>query len=143
VAKQLNGSGRILVGATSTLLLGLACSSAFASNGFKLDCDEINAALAAVEIPTPSLAIRAVDYGLTDSAAELKDPASDPSVEKITSPALAEVADVNLNDSSESSSAEEGDVLPANGLPETALRLPGVSEEDQPRFRRRMYRTDI
>lgn len=143
VAKQLNKSGRLVAGATATLLLGLACSSAFASNGFKLDCDEVNTALAAVEIPTPLLAIRAVDHGLTDSAADKKDPASDPSVEKITSPTLAEVADVSLNDSSESNSAEEDDVVPVNGLPETALRLPGVSEKELPRFRRQMYRTDI
>ena len=143
MAKQLDKSGRFLAGATSTLLLGLACSSAFASNGFKLDCDEVNETLRAVQIPTPSLVIRAVDHGLTDSAADMKDPASDPSVEKISSPALAEVADVSLNNSSESSSANEDDAVPVNDLPETALRLPGVSEKEQPRFRRQMYRTDI
>ena len=144
MAKQLHkSSARLLAGATSTLLLGLACSSAIASNGFTLDCDEVNEALPAVEIPTPSLVIRAVDHGLTDSAADMKDPASDPGAEKISSPALAEVADVSLDDSSESSSAEEDDAVPVNDLPETALRLPGVSEEQQPRFRRQMYRTDI
>jgi hypothetical protein len=142
VAKQLHKSGRIFAGATTTLLLGLACSSAFASNGFTVDCDGVNAALPAVEIPTPSLVIRTVDHGLTDSAADMKDPASDPSVEKITSPALAEVADVSLS-SSESSSADEEAAVPVNDLPETALSLPGVSEKDQPRFRRQMYRTDI
>ena len=143
MAKQLHKSGRIFAGATTTLLLGLACSSAFASNGFKLDCDEVNETLPAVEAPTPSLVIRTVDHGLTDSAADMKDPASDPGVEKISSPALAEVTDVSLNNSSESSSADEDDAVPVNDLPETALRLPGVSEKEQPRFRRQMYRTDI
>jgi hypothetical protein len=143
VAKQLDKSGRLVAGATLTLLVGLACSSAFASNGIKLDCDEANDTLPAIEIPTPSLVIRAVDHGLTDSAADMKDPASDPGVEKISSPALAEVTDVSLNNSSESSSADEDDAVPVNDLPETALRLPGVSEKEQPRFRRQMYRTDI
>jgi hypothetical protein len=143
VAKQLDRSDRFLAGAATALLFGLSCSSAFASNGFKSDCDEVNDALPAVEVPTPSLTIRVVDHGLTDSAADMKDPASDPAVEKVTSPALVEVTDVNLNDSSESSSAEEDDAIPANDLPETALKLPGVSEKDQPGFRRQMYRTDI
>lgn len=143
MAKQLDGSGRFLAGSATALLLGLSCSSAFASNGFKSDCDEVNDALPAVEIPKPSLTLRVVDHGLTDSAADMKDPASDPTVEKITSPALAEVADVNLNDSSETNSAEEEDAVPVNDLPETALRLPGVSEKELPRFRRQMYRTDI
>ncbi len=68
---------------------------------------------------------------------------NDPAAEKITAPALAEVADVNLSDSGESSSAETDVAVPANNLPETALKLPGVAEKDQPRFRRQMYRTDI
>lgn len=143
MAKQLHRLGRFLAGAATVLLLGLSCSAAFASNGFKSDCDEVNDALPAVEIPTPSLTIRLVDHGETDSAADMKDPASDPAIEKVTSPALAEVADVKLNDSSESSSTETDDAIPVNDLPETALSLPGVAEKDQPRFRRQMYRTDI
>lgn len=143
MAKQLHRLGRFLAGAATVLLLGLSCSAAFASNGFKSDCDEVNDALPAVEIPTPSLTIRLIDHGETDSAADMKDPASDPAIEKVTSPALAEVADVKLNDSSESSSTETDDAIPVNDLPETALKLPGVAEKDQPRFRRQMYRTDI
>ena len=143
MAKQLHRLGRFLAGAATVLLLGLSCSAAFASNGFKSDCDEVNDALPAVEIPTPSLTIRLIDHGETDSAADMKDPASDPAIEKVTSPALAEVADVKLNDSSKSSSTETDDAIPVNDLPETALKLPGVAEKDQPRFRRQMYRTDI
>ena len=115
MAEQLDRSGRFSAGAATALLLGLACSSVFASN----------------------------DHGLTDSAADMNDPASDPTAEKLTSPALVEVADVSLTDSSDSSSAKEDDAVPVNDLPETAVRLPGVSEADQPRFRRQMYRTDI
>lgn len=143
MAIPLHRSGQYLAGATAALLLGLSCSSAFASNGFKSDCEEINDALPEIKIPSPSLTIRRVDHGETDSAADMKDPASDPSAEEIISPALAEVTDVNLIDSSESSSAEDEDVNPVNDLPETALRLPGVSEKELPRFRRQMYRTDI
>lgn len=140
MAKQLDRSERFLAAA---VLFGLSCSTAFASNGFKSDCDEVNDALPAIEIPSSSLTIRVVDHGLTDSAADMKDPASDPAAEKVTAPTLTEVADVKLSDSGESISAETDDAVPVNDLPETALKLPGVAEEDQPRFRRQMYRTDI
>jgi hypothetical protein len=125
------------------VLLGLSCSAALASNGFKSDCDEVSEALPAVKIPTPSLTVRVVDHGLTNSAADMKDPASDPAAEKINSPALAEVADVKLNDNGEATATDDDDALPVNNLPETALVLPGVSEQQLPRFRRQMYRTDI
>jgi hypothetical protein len=143
VVRKLNRSGRFQAGAATALLLGLSCSAANASNGFRSDCDEVNDALPEVEVPTSSLTIRLVDHGETDSAADMKDPASDPAIEKVSSPALAEVAEVNLNDSSESSTAEADDTNPVSDLPETALKLPGVAEKDQPRFRRQMYRTDI
>jgi hypothetical protein len=143
VTDQVDRSERLLAATATALLLGLGCSSAFASNGFTIDCDQVSESLPAIAIQTPSLTLRNIDYGQTDSAADMKDPASDPTAEKITSPTLAEVADVSLTDNSESSSANEDDAAPVNNLPETALRLPGVSEEDQPRFRRRMYRTDI
>ncbi len=148
MAKQLHRPSPFIAGATTALAFVLSGSAAFASNGFKSDCDEVNDALPAVEIPTPSLttpplAIRVVEHGLTDSAADMKDPASDPTVEKLSSPALTEVVDVTMDDSSESTMKKEDDAVPVNNLPETALRLPGVSKEDQPRFRRQMYRTDI
>jgi hypothetical protein len=125
------------------VVLGVSCSSALASNGFKSDCDEVSDALPAVKIPTPSLTVRVVDHGLTTSAADMKDPASDPASETIKSSALTEVADVKLNDNGEPVATDDDDTLPVNNLPETALVLPGVSEQQLPRFRRQMYRTDI
>ena len=143
MAKQLHRLRSISATAAAAMLFGLSCSSAIASNGFKSDCDEINDALPAVEIPAPSLTIRVVDHGLTDSVADMKDPATDPAAEKIDSRALAEVADVQLNDTGKSSAADNDDAMPVNDLPETALVLPGVSAKELPRFRRQMYRTDI
>lgn len=131
------------VSVATAVLLGLSCSAAFASNGFKSDCDEVSDALPAVKIPTPSLTVRVLDHGLTNSAADMKDPATDPADETISSPALAEVAEVKLNDNAEPVVTDDDDALPANNLPETALVLPGVSEQQLPRFRRQMYRTDI
>lgn len=143
MAKQLHRLRSFSASAAAAMLFGLSCSSAIASNGFKSDCDEVNDALPAVDIPAPSLTIRVVDHGLTDSAADMKDPATDPAAETIDSRALAEVADVKLNDNGESSATDDDDTMPINNLPETALVLPGVSEKELPRFRRQMYRTDI
>ncbi len=143
MAKQLNRLGRSIAGAVVALLLTLSVSSALASNEFKPECDEFSDARPDVKIPTRALTIRVTDHGLSNSAADMKDSASDPEDEKVVSPTLAEVADVKLSDSNETSSVEEDDSIPVNNLPETALRLPGVSAKDQPRFRRQMYRTDI
>ena len=141
---RLDRSNRYICSAATALLLGLSCSSAIASNGFKSDCDEINDALPAVEVPAPSLTIRRVDHGQTDSAADMKAPATDPAAEKVTSPALAETTDSKLADSDDTSTTEtDAAAATSDDLPETALSLPGVSEKELPRFRRQMYRTDI
>ncbi len=143
MAKQQNRLGRSIAGAVTALLLMLSVSSALASNEFKPECDEFTDAVPDVEISTRVLTIRVTDHGLSSSAADMKDSASDPADEKVVSPALAEVVEVKLSDGSETSSVEEDDSAPVSDLPETALKLPGVSERDQPRFRRQMYRTDI
>ena len=143
MAKQLNRLGRSIAGAVTALLLTLSVSSALASNVFTPECDEFTDASPDVEISTRVLTIRVADHGLSNSAANMKDSANDPADEKVVSPALAEVVDVKLSDGNETSSVEEDDSAPVNNLPETALKLPGVSAKDQPRFRRQMYRTDI
>lgn len=143
MATQPNRIGRFPAGAATVLLLMLPLSSVFASNAFKPECNAFEDPPPTVEPPTPVLVMRVADHGLTDSSADMTDSASDPTDEKVVSPALAEVADVNLPDSSDTSAAEEDDAIPATSLPETAVKLPGVSEKEQPRFRRQMYRTDI
>lgn len=141
---RLHRSKRYIGGATAALLLGLSCSSAIAADGIKSDCDRINDAPQGVEISTRSLYIKLVDHGPTDSAADMRAPATDPATEKLTSPALAaDAAETNLTDSEDSRSTEADTAVAADDLPESALRLPGVSEKDLPRFRRQMYRTDI
>ncbi|MGI9201678.1 MAG: hypothetical protein ACR2QL_11505 [Woeseiaceae bacterium] len=141
---RLNRSKRYIGGATIALLFGLSCSSAIAADAIKSACDKISDAPKGVEISTQSLSIKLVDHGPTDSAADMKAPAADPAVEKLTSPALAaDTADTTLTDSKETSATESDAALTADELPETALRLPGVSEKELPRFRRQMYRTDI
>ena len=86
---RLHRSKRYIGGATAALLLGLSCTSAFAADAIKSDCDKISDAPQGVEISDPSLSIKLVDHGPTDSAADMKAPATDPAVEKLTSPALA------------------------------------------------------
>lgn len=147
MANQRRHAVPTLTGSAAAVMFILGCSSAFANNSFKENCPEANDSPPSVEIQSPALVLRTVDLGLTDSSADMKDPASEPSTAEITSsttPALADVADVSLTDSNETaSSVKEDDAIPSNKLPETALRLPGISEESQPRFRRQMYRTDI
>ena len=132
-------SENTLLGSAAVLLLGGWCSSALASNDVTAECE----ALPAVEIPTPSLTIRRVDHGLTDSAADMKDAATEPGNERVNSPALAEAASTNSTDTTDTEAEADENAVPVSEPPETAVRLPGVSAADQPRFRRQMYRTDI
>lgn len=142
--KQENARAKFaLAGATSALLLGLACAPSFASQGFKSDCVEMNEAPSSIELPARSYVIRHVDHGLTDSAADMKDPAGNPIDEKVNSPALADVSDGSRDNAADTDAEEKEVSVPSDDLPESAVRLPGVSEEDYPRFRRQMYRTDI
>lgn len=143
MSKRLNRSTHALISSAAVLLIASLSSSALASNGFKSDCDEANDPLPSVAVPAPSLTIVLADHGLTDSAADMKDPAADPGNEELSSPALAEATTSKSQDNSDSETETEEDAVPVSDPPETALRLPGVSEADQPRFRRQMYRTDI
>ena len=144
MTERLHRWKRYIGSATAALLFGLSCTSAFAADAIKSACDKISDAPQGVEISDQSLSIKLVDHGPTDSAADMKAPATDPAVEKLTSPALAaDTADTTLTDSENASGAETEAAAAADDLPETALRLPGVSEKELPRFRRQMYRTDI
>ncbi len=130
-----------LTGGTTALLLIVGCSSAFASSGFKTHCSEATDQPPTPELPVPSLNVQVVDHGLIEVAADMKAPATEPGAEKITSPALAEVATSIEN--SETDKQDNNSAVSDSDPLGTALRLPGVSEEDQPRLRRQMYRTDI
>ncbi len=132
-------SKNALLGSATALLLGAWCSSALASNDITAECE----ALPAVEVPSARLTIKRTDHGLTDSAADMKDPATEPGSKNMNSPALADVAANKLADTADTAAEAEEIAVPVSNPSETALRLPGVSEEDQPRFRRQMYRTDI
>jgi hypothetical protein len=121
-------------------LLGLASSAALASSGINVDCNEVTEDLPRPELPSPSLNITVVDHGLGDVAADIQALPSEISAEQIASPVLSD--ELELAEDSESSDSDSVGV-PVSTPPETALRLPGVAEEDQPHFRRQMYRTDI
>ena len=110
---RLDRSNRYIGSAAAALLLVLSCSSAIA------------------------------DRGATDSAADMKAPATDPAADKVSSPALADTAEAKLSDSDDSSATETDAAASTDDFSETALSLPGVSEKELPRFRRQMYRTDI
>ena len=140
---RLHRSIRYSSGTLAALLLGLGTTSVLAADPDNSACDKIGEALQGVEIPTPSLQAELVDYGATDSASDdMKAPAADPADEKLTSAELAaDATETGLTDSENDSSSETDTTV--DNLPKTSLRLPGVSEKDEPQFRRRMYRTDI
>jgi hypothetical protein len=123
-------------------LLGLASSAALASSGINVDCNEVTEDLPRPELPSPSLNITVVDHGLGDVAADIQALPSEVAAEQIASPVLSD--ELELAEDSESGDTDSDSVgVPVSTPPETALRLPGVAEEDQPHFRRQMYRTDI
>ena len=140
---RLHRSIRYLSGTLAALLFGLGTTSVLAADPDNSACDKIGEALQGVEIPTPSLQAELVDYGATDSASDdMKAPAADPADEKLTSAELAaDATETGLTDSENDSASETESTV--DNLPKTSLRLPGVSEKDEPQFRRRMYRTDI
>ena len=128
---------------TAALLLGAWSVSAFASNGFDTHCTEANNALPTPKIPAPSLTIEVAEHGLTIAAAEMDTPAAKSDNKSAVSPALADVTKkLSADDLDEQAGADES----ANTItqpPGAGLRLPGVSDENLPRFRRQMYRKDI
>lgn len=131
------------LGGAAALLFGLSCSFSHASNAVKSDCDEISDPPTADASPAPQLTLRMTEHGLTDSEADMKDPATDPTSEIVESPTLTDTADTVVDEAAESQPADTELKVVADKLPDTALRLPGVSETELPRFRRQMYRTDI
>ena len=133
-----------LSGATVALLLGTWSTSALASSGFKTHCSEVTHELPAPEIPAPSLNIKLADHGLIDATADMNAPASEPGNETLPSPALADIKNKSAPETANDDNlVEDAKAVPVSKPSETALTLPGVPEEDQPRFRRQMYRTDI
>ena len=132
-----------LLGSTVALLLGAWGTSALASNGFDTHCTEADDALPAPKIPAPSLTVEVAEHGLTIASAHMDAPAAKPSNESAVSPALADVTK-NLSTDDLDKQADADESTGSNTQPPgPALRLPGVSDENLPRFRRQMYRTDI
>jgi len=118
------------------------CSaSAFASSSVTPDPDETTQKLPVPELPSPALDIRAADTALVDGAAELSLPGTELAAEKLTAPVPD--SPVELSDDADALGDDETLDEAVKSPPETALRLPGVAEEDHPHFRRQMYRTDI
>lgn len=125
----------------TALLLAAWCSPTLAASGVDVECPEseretglVAADLEIPELVIPSLAIDVADHGI-DSAASIDE-------EIVDSPLATQV--ISSGDESEDSAPDidEGDA-PLDDAAPTATRLPGVSETDQPRYRRQMYRTDI
>ncbi len=132
-----------LLSGTAALLLGAWSASALASNGFDTHCTEANDALPAPEIPAPSLTIKVAEHGLTIASAPMDAPAARSGSESAVSPALADVTkELSTDDPDEQAGADDS-ANTNTQLPGAALRLPGVSDANLPRFRRQMYRKDI
>ena len=125
----------------AALLLAAWCSPTLAATGVDVECPESepqNQLVATnIEIPQldiPSLKISVADHGV-DSSSDIEDEISDP---PLASPAVTKGEEVEeAAEETEDADAGVSDTSP------TATRLPGVSESEQPRFRRQMYRTDI
>lgn len=124
------------------VVLGAWCPAALGSSGITPHCDEMADPLPEVETPALSLTIQLAEHGPIDAESDINEPVSDPSNEEVPAPALTDSSEPAADDDSEDATIEESDAAPRK-TPETALHLPGVSAEDQPRFRRQMYRTDI
>lgn len=126
----------ILLRTCGALLVVFWGAAAQASSGIDVDSNEVTEAPPTPELPSPSLNVPVLDRDLADAGNHVGKPAAatrtDKSAEKVVAPALAD----DVEDADDASG-------PVSTPPETALRLPGVAEEDLPRFRRQMYRTDI
>ncbi len=132
-----------LLSGTAALLLGAWSASAFASNGFDTLCTEANNALPTPTIPAPSLTIEVAEHGLTIASADMDTPAAKSDSKSAVSPALADVTKkLSTDDLDEQAGADESAGTNTQP-PGAALRLPGVSDANLPRFRRQMYRIDI
>ncbi len=132
-----------LLSGTVALLLGAWSASALASNGFDTHCTEANDALPAPKIPAPSLTIEVAEHGLSIASVHMDAPAAKSHSKSAVSPALADVTrQLSTDDLDEQAGADESAGTNTQP-PGAALRLPGVSDANLPRFRRQMYRIDI
>ena len=132
-----------LLSSTVALLLGAWSASALASNGFDTHCTEANDALPAPKIPAPSLTIEVAEHGLSIASVHMDAPAAKSRSKSAVSPALADVTrQLSTDDWDEQAGADESAGTNTQP-PGAALRLPGVSDANLPRFRRQMYRIDI
>lgn len=122
-----------------TMLLG--SMPAGASNGLDTDCPSLLAQIDAAALPAPVLHIELTDLAVpsapdrADSDVVLRELPAMTSRQSVD--ALLEDVDPATDDGNRAAEREQ----PA--LPPTATSLPGVDDEDLPRFRRQMFRTDI
>jgi hypothetical protein len=132
-----------LLSGTAALLLGAWSASALASNGFDTQCTEANDALPAPKIPAPSLTIEVTEHGLTIASAHMDAPEAKSGSKSAVSPALADVTKQLSTDDLDEQAGTDESAGTNTQPPGAALRLPGVSDANLPRFRRQMYRIDI
>ena len=125
----------------AALLLAGWCLPGLAATGVDIECPESERdsklVVTDVELPQleiPLLRIDVADHGV-DSSANIEAEIIDP---PLASPAASATGDEDEN----TNDVDEADATHSEAAP-TATRLPGVSETDQPRFRRQMYRIDI
>ena len=123
------------------LLLSGWCLPGLAATGVDVKCPESEREKNRVvaEAESPRLAIPLLTIDVADHAVD-----SEADIEaEIVDPPLASPAVNTSSDSDETANDVEDADGAINEAAPTATRLPGVSDTDQPRFRRQMYRTDI
>ena len=143
MTKRSTKSKFVLLGGNAALLFAVCCSTALASSGIDSRCSELGTELSSAAAPATKLDIKLADHGLIDAAADMNAPATGPADDEMPSTALAEVSNTASSEVAEKDNNGDDNVLPVSNPPGTALRLPGVSDKDLPRFRRQMNRTDI
>lgn len=131
--------GRITGLLTGAGLLVAASLQAFASTGIHPDCPSLGTPPEPIEIEPPSLRFEKTELGKTNplpiTAPEGSDAEAPPT---LTS---SDAIDKLLGKDETEESAEPSNSRPE--LPPAATRLPGVDDDELPRFRRQMFRTDI
>lgn len=124
--------------AAATMLL--TWTPAGAATNFDPDCPSLEPDADAATLPAPALRIEMTDLVTPPPAPLARHALAPREAPAITS---RQTVDELLEEAEPTAEDAEPQDFEGPALPPTATRLPGVDDEDLPRFRRQMFRTDI